>query len=582
MSSAVLFGDLQRAYYSVLVELVTGPLLTPEERQVVLANTSMDELRRLTLEVDLSQGHCLFDHLPLPQDLKAAVREWLRLAWFSVEGSPLFFVHNIGVKPGDPSADVLFAFVFFCFHARLKEELRDEGLLETVEARGANILPEEVEGRSTEVGVPPYMDDLFIPLSDPDPVQLIERTIRAAQILDKVAKAFGFVIQYGPGKTEATIVFRGPGKSEAQRILRNCEKHDRVPHLPLGGDQFLRVVAGYKHLGALASASMRFAPEVSARVNAASAIEKSLSKAILMQSRLPRVVRVNVATAIHSALLYAAATWPQLSAPQRKKFAVRYYSPLRKAVDGHWVPDVQSRPISWDEVLYRAKRPTFEAALAAARLRFLARLPRAPVAVFALLQVAGGAWRDMVQADLTWLRTALGSAVASLPAPAVSLQPWLDVAGAHPLQWKQLVKRFVAKVVAEHAAQHEMGVRTVFADLMPASEEPIACPVCPRILGSRRALEMHCRRAHGRRCPARFFVLGSVCPVCGADFVTRPRAIGHLMRGALACVLQWRLGALPAFPDQLVQEADEADRVARRAARRVGGVPGIGIPYIPL
>ena len=71
----------------------------------MLENTGMDELRRLTLEVDLSQGHCLFDHLPLPQDLKAAVREWLRLAWFTVEGSPFYFVHNIGVKPGDPSAN---------------------------------------------------------------------------------------------------------------------------------------------------------------------------------------------------------------------------------------------------------------------------------------------------------------------------------------------------------------------------------------------------------------------------------------------------------------------------------------------
>ena len=79
------------------------------------------------------------------------------------------------------------------------------------------------------------------------------------------------------------------------------------------------MVTGYKHVGAMASASLRFAPEVSARVNAACAIEKSLSKSILMQSRLPRAVRVNVATAIHSALLYAAATWPQLSAPQQKK-----------------------------------------------------------------------------------------------------------------------------------------------------------------------------------------------------------------------------------------------------------------------
>ena len=101
---------------------------------------------------------------------------------------------------------------FFCLYARLKEELRAEGLLETVEASGTNILPEEDEDRCTEIGAPPYMDDLLIPLSGPDPVQLIVRVVRAAQILDKVAKAFGFVIQYGPGKTEATIVFRGAGK----------------------------------------------------------------------------------------------------------------------------------------------------------------------------------------------------------------------------------------------------------------------------------------------------------------------------------------------------------------------------------
>ena len=231
-------------------------------------------------------------------------------------------------------------------------------------------------------------------------------------------------------------------------------------------------------------------------------------------------------------------------APQRRNIAVRYYSPLRKAVDGHWAPDIQPRPTSWDEVLYRAKRPSIEVAIAAARLRFLARLPRAPVALFALLQVAGSEWRGMLVADLTWLRTVLGSAVASWPAPAESLQPWLDVAGAFPVQWKQLVKRFVSRVVEEHQVQFQLGIRTVFEDLEPLQEELLPCPGCPRVCGSRKALEMHCRRAHGRRCPARFFVLGSVCPVCRADFVTRPRAIGHLMRGALGCVLQWRLGAL--------------------------------------
>ena len=167
-------------------------------------------------------------------------------------------------------------------------------------------------------------------------------------------------------------------------------------------------------------------------------------------------------------------------------------------MDSHWVPDIQSRPISC-EVLYRARRPLLEAALAVARFRFLARLPRAPVALFALLQVAGTEWRGTLTADLSWLRTALGSAVASLPAPAVSLQPWLGVVGAFPVQWKQLVKRFVSRVVEGHQAQYQLGIRSVFEELEPLQEEPMACPVCPRVLGSRKALEMHCRRAHGRR-----------------------------------------------------------------------------------
>ena len=48
-------------------------------------------------------------------------------------------------------------------------------------------------------------------------------------------------------------------------------------------------------------------------------------------------------------------------------------TPFRKAVCGVWVAEVQPRPISWDEVLSRAQRPSFDVALAAAKLRFLAR-----------------------------------------------------------------------------------------------------------------------------------------------------------------------------------------------------------------
>ena len=53
-------------------------------------------------------------------------------------------------------------------------------------------------GRQTEVGVPPFMDDLVIPLSDESPVALLSRITAATNILDATATAFGFEVQHGP------------------------------------------------------------------------------------------------------------------------------------------------------------------------------------------------------------------------------------------------------------------------------------------------------------------------------------------------------------------------------------------------
>ena len=63
-SAALLLGDLRKAYYSVLLELVTGPLFTREEHQAILANLKMGKLRKQFIFSDLSNGHCLFARQP--------------------------------------------------------------------------------------------------------------------------------------------------------------------------------------------------------------------------------------------------------------------------------------------------------------------------------------------------------------------------------------------------------------------------------------------------------------------------------------------------------------------------------------
>ncbi len=70
------FADMRKAYYSVLLELVLGPLLTEGEREVVLRGAGMDELRQYIIQHDVGLGQYIFSQLGIPGNLA----EWQRLA----------------------------------------------------------------------------------------------------------------------------------------------------------------------------------------------------------------------------------------------------------------------------------------------------------------------------------------------------------------------------------------------------------------------------------------------------------------------------------------------------------------------
>ena len=86
---------------------------------------------------------------------------------------------------------------------------------------------------------------------------------------------------------------------------------------------------------------------------------------------------------------------------------MRYYSALRKAVDGAWSASRPQRPLSWRDVFVLAQRPSFEVALVPARMCFLARLRNAPLAFIGLLQVSGHEWHAALSSDLTDMESVL-------------------------------------------------------------------------------------------------------------------------------------------------------------------------------
>ena len=94
------------------------------------------------------------------------------------------------MKPGDPAADVLFAFVFHGFHSLLLRRLREGGLSETVAKIGHGVDPDATPPGQCPVDAPPFMDELCIPLMDESPVELVRRVIGAARVLDVTAAEF--------------------------------------------------------------------------------------------------------------------------------------------------------------------------------------------------------------------------------------------------------------------------------------------------------------------------------------------------------------------------------------------------------
>lgn len=175
------------------------------------------------------------------------------------------------------------------------------------------------------------------------------------------------------------------------------------------------------------------------------------------------------------------------------------------------------------------------------------------------------------------LQRTLHPKLSDLPSPSRDLQAWVDIATKHASQWKQLIKLFITNKIRFHIVQWQLGYRS-HEHFLSESEATVECPACNITFEKKRALEMHCKIIHAKRSLPRTYVIGSVCPTFKKYFITRPRFLAHLTRGALECTLPWRLGSLPEFTHEQVEAADLFDKLQRKAAKANGSCPGTGIP----
>ena len=160
----------------------------------------------------LERGVWPWRRLAFPSDLGERLVDWHQSNWFAVpaeQGQKI--AHFLGSCPGDPTADVVFGFVFALFQMRLEHRLRKNGLMPTVVSNAGWGVFQPSDGSQIVHEVVPcaFMDDIAVGVEASDPFVLLGRLARVTEICIEVARSLALSLNFDAGKTEANFRLKG-------------------------------------------------------------------------------------------------------------------------------------------------------------------------------------------------------------------------------------------------------------------------------------------------------------------------------------------------------------------------------------
>ena len=184
------------------------------DRTKVMARLGWTERKQHQLEATLQGRQNDTALLGMAPVVAAMLADWRQTNWFTVQGAEKRALNFTGVRPGDRTADVMFAFAFARFHRKLVERLRKKGLLCAILQLDASA------DESEEIHMEPaYMDDFFLPVVSDTAADLLPRVALAAQVVIETAGEHGLQLNMAANKTEVVVDFRGKGRQQVLEEL---------------------------------------------------------------------------------------------------------------------------------------------------------------------------------------------------------------------------------------------------------------------------------------------------------------------------------------------------------------------------
>ncbi|CAE7879862.1 unnamed protein product [Symbiodinium microadriaticum] len=537
-SVAVLFLDVQSAYYRVIRELSVGRVDCDETIMHVFRyfDLAPDDAHEF-LEV-IKQGGMMKD-AGLSGPLRHMAKDLLHRSWFITRHGTASQVckTQAGSRPGESWADVIFSFVLSKILMQITEIATAEELLTELSVDlSTGLFGDPGSGEPTLARDSTWADDCAVPLSDEQPARLLRKASRMASIILDYCMRHGMLPNLKPKKTAFILAARGPGSQKArQRFFPKGEKVMALQDLQLE----VTVASQYVHLGGLIDVEMKLQAEARRRLSMAKAAFDSGKALLYTNATIPlkdraALFNTSITSTFFNLALWTTQThaWVQLDGG----FSRLLRGLLSKTYKGDMLYKVAAPAV---HILTGV--PPLECLLTKARLSLLCSMAKtAPRNLWAVLQEEH-TWLSEVRADLEWLAL---DGHEWPPRQEAYWPEWRRILAESTAWFKRRVTRWTKATMQRCQKQHryELGLWALARrahsrqTTMATDRVSWTCRLCDVHLKTKAALGAHFFKVHKRSAKYRAMVTGSHCKACGRECWTRNRLAIHL-RGRPSCVL---------------------------------------------
>ncbi|CAE7570642.1 unnamed protein product [Symbiodinium sp. CCMP2592] len=562
--TAAVFFDVKAAFY-MLIRQALVPVADAERSLVALfyklgvPEHAVAELAsHLTTAAHVAEagatGH-----------LTALVSDMMRGTWFRLDGAAALVLTERGSRPGDPLADLLFAFSFSAY-VRSAEMALEQHQLSPVVPYVREAPPWAHWEPCVSVGTAAWADDFVLLQASKARSQLSGQVKKATQVMTEHATAMGMVLTFAREKT--AVLFDQDCDPTGTVQDTQGDACLAIPNTLLGTTELLPIVDSYRHLGSIITASHTPLADIAFRKSQADAIFRPLKARLFGSERVPlNVRRMLLRSLVLSRFVFAGAVL-FLHAHQHRRQWCRHYVSLWGGLTRR--TSAERSPHSYD-ILHKAQAPSPLLALALMRAVQLKRiLLHGPAQLLHILHAHWRlspvrSWLGLFTADMQAV-SVYCPAAAALLSQVCPLTALVEAIQDRPNWWVLQVRKACKSYQGDLESWVQTGRPSVASAEEPPLPRPFQCRVCEASFCLRKHQAVHEARAHGLISVARRLAHTPVCQACMKFYHTVERLQGHLKHSP-ACMMR-TVHVLPLLTPEQVTSVEQEDKAWRRAVHK--------------